>query len=65
MCCPCETLVEDDVEELLRFLDLDRDVIDLQDDNCRDVLAYSEENGDHLVDRDLEAPFFTEFFRLR
>ena len=32
MCCPCEALVEDDAEELHRLLDLDRDVIDLEDD---------------------------------
>ena len=65
MCCPCEALVEDDSEELHRLLDLDRDVIDLQDDICRDVLASSEENGDRLVDRDLEALFFEEFCRFR
>ena len=57
MCCLCEALVEDDAEELHRLLDLDRDVIDLQDDICRNVLASSEENGDRLVDRDLEASF--------
>ena len=44
VCCLCEALVEDDAEELHRLLDLDRDVIDLQDDICRDVLASSEEN---------------------
>ena len=38
VCCPCETLVEDDAEDLLEKLD--RDVIDLQDDFiCRDVFA--------------------------
>ena len=65
VCCPCEALVEDDAEKLHRLLDIDRDVIDLQDDICQDVLASSEENGDRLVDRDLEAPFFEEFCRLR
>ena len=55
--CPCEVLVEDDAEEL--------DVIDLQDDMCRDVFASREEDGDCLVDGDLKDPFFEEFFRLR
>ena len=32
--CPCEALVEDNAEELHCLLDLDRDVIDLQDDIC-------------------------------
>ena len=63
MCCPCYALVEDDAEELHRLLDLDRDVIDIQVDICRAVLASSEENGDRLVDRDLEASFFEEFCR--
>ena len=62
MCCLCEALVEDDAEELHRLLDLDRDVIDLQDDICRDVLASSEVNGDRLVERDLEAPFFEKMW---
>ena len=61
----CAALVEDDAEELHCLLDLDRDVIDLQDDICRDVLASSKEIGDRLVDRDLEAPFFEELCRLR
>ena len=65
MCCPCETLVEDDAEELHRLLELDHDVIDLQDDICRDVFASSEVDGDRLVDRELEALFFEEFCRLR
>ena len=39
VCCPCEALVEDDAEELHRLLELNRDVADLQDDICRDVLA--------------------------
>ena len=49
MYCPCEALVEDDAEELHCLLDLVRDVIDLQDDICRDVLASSEENDERLV----------------
>ena len=65
MCCPCQVLVEDDAEELHRLLELDHDVVDLQDDICRDVLASREEDGDRLVDRDLETPFFEEFSRLR
>ena len=56
VCCPCEALVEDDAGELHRLLELNRDVVDLQDDICRDVLASGEEDGD--VDRDLETPFF-------
>ena len=32
-------LVEDDAEEHHRLLELDRDVVDLQDNICRDVLA--------------------------
>ena len=54
VCCPCEALVEDDAEKLHRPLHRDRDVIDFQDDICRAVLASSEENGDRLVDGDLE-----------
>ena len=55
MCCPCEALVEEEAEVRHRLLDLHRDVIDVQDDICRDVLASSEEDGDRLIDRDLEA----------
>ena len=67
VCCQCEALVEDDAEQLHRLLKkLDRDVIDLQDDFiCRDVFASREEDIDCLVDQDLEAPFFEEFYRLR
>ena len=39
VCYPCEALVEDEAEELHRFLELNRDVVDLQDDINRDVLA--------------------------
>ena len=37
--CPREATVEDDADEFHRLLKLDRDVIDLQDDICRDVFA--------------------------
>ena len=48
------------------FEKLDRDVIDLQDDFiCRDVFASREQDLDCLVDQDLEAPLFEEFYRLR
>ena len=65
VCCSCQAPVEDDVVELRCLLLLDHDVIDLQDDICRDVFASREEDGDYLVDRDLEAPFSEEFCRLR
>ena len=38
---------------------------DLQDDICRDLFDSSEDDGDRLVDRDLEAQFFEEFCCLR
>ena len=65
MSCPCEALVEDDAEELHRLLELDRDVVYLQDDIWRDVLASEEEDGERVVDRYFETPFFEEFCRLR
>ena len=67
VCCSCQAPVEDDAVELRCrcLLQLDHDVIDLQADICRDVFASREEDGDCLVDRDLEAPFSEEFCRLR